>query len=463
MPNERGLTEFVTFFGQFLDHTIVATPENFSEPFNIQISRDDAIFGNFSGFLPFHRSVRAKLERRKNDERPINSLSSAVDLASVYGVDYARTADLRSNRGGRLKVTSTANVGDLLPMNTNNFRNSPSNSSTFFLAGDHRANEHPVLTSIHTLFLREHNQIADKLAAAFPDYSDEELFQWARKVNIAQFQKIVFEEFVPAITGRTLPHYAGYIPSTNPTVSDLFSTAAYRVGHTMVGNGIHRRDVGMKYMPKISMTDMFFRRGELMTKGVEPFLRGAVYHAAQEIDIFVTEALRNFLFTKVPHEIGFDLIALNIQRGRDHGIPTYNEVRLLVGRKAATKFRQITSNLAVQSKLATIYGHPDRVEAWPGLMAEDHMRGSSLGKTLYKVWRNEFVRLRNGDQFYFRVYRTFPRHILKALPQLRRMLIGRETMREIMLRNSNISKEELGKSVWKISHRYPGAMDSPSV
>lgn len=444
--NRRRLSELFTFFGQFVDHTIVASPVDKSQPMPIKVLEDDPVFGNFSnGELPFERTERGQVAKGSGVERPINSLSSVLDLSSVYGVDDLRVKALRTFSKGSMK----SSAGNYLPINTAGIRNAPTKESKYFLAGDHRANEHPVLTSLHTLFLREHNLLCEELGQKFPDWNDERTFQMARKINGAQFQKIVYEQFFPAITGRRLRSYRGYKSSINPTISDVFSTAAFRVGHTMVGNGINRRGPSMKHMPALAMQQMFFRPVDVMKEGVEPFLRGAIFNRAQEVDTLVHDSLRNFLFTGVPQENGFDLIALNIQRGRDHALPTYNEIRRMVGLRPARSFRHITRRRSLQSALAHVYKTPDRVEAWVGLMSEDHLRRSSMGPTLLRVWAREFERLRDGDRFFYRQWKLFPRAVWHAMPSLRAMFYERDTLRSIILRNTNIRSREIPYNVFR--------------
>ncbi|PXF40415.1 Peroxinectin A [Gracilariopsis chorda] len=442
--NNRFVSEFTVFFGQFLDHTIVATPVNQSESMPIPIPHADPIFSNFSkGTLPFHRSVRAALPDAPHLERPINSLSSLIDLSSVYGADDLRTNVLRSFSKGEIRTSPKG----MLQLNTQRLRNAPSNQPHFFLAGDHRANEHPMLTALHILFVREHNRICRELKAQYPRWDDERLFQNARHINIAQFQKVVYEEFIPAMTGRYVGRYYGYLPNVNPTVSLIFSTAAYRVGHTMVGNSIHRLGKGLRNMPSFQFTSMFFRPSTVMNEGIEPFLRGSLYHRAQEVDLSVHDALRNFLFTGIPQESGVDLVALNIQRGRDHALPTYNKVRQLMGRRPARTFADISRDPAVQSKLATAYGTVNKVELWPGLVAEDHVHRASMGPTMLRIWHTEFARLRDGDRFYYRRWQAFPLHMWWRVPSLRRFVYSRRsTMREILIQNTGIASWEVPRN-----------------
>lgn len=458
--NNRNLNEMLVFFGQFVDHTFVATPAG-DEQMPIPIPTDDPIFANFSaGELKFRRSQRARVDLdgligsgsglgqtalpSTNVERPVNSLTSVLDLSSVYGVEEVRAEALRSMTGGKLK-TST---GNLLPLNDAGLTNAPLTNREYFLAGDTRSNEHPVLTSLHTLWVREHNDLCDELALKFPSWDDDRLYNMARKINGAQFQKIVLEEFYPAIVGKSLPRYRGFRSFTNPVMLDVFTTAAFRVGHTMVGNQVNRRGPGNSPQPPLSMEEMFFRVASRLTDGIEPFLRGALQNNAQEIDIQVHNALRNFLFTGIPEEdVGFDLIALNIQRGRDHALPTFNQIRRNFRIPAATSFAGITGNVNLQSSLQSVYGTVDKVEAWVGLVSEDHVSGSSLGRTMIAVWERQFMALRDGDRFYYR-NRIFNREIIDTIPRVRALFTNAPIFKSILARNTDITDSELPTRVF---------------
>lgn len=443
--NNRDLSEFVVFFGQFIDHNIVATVANPEEPMPIEIPPNDPTFGNTTETLHFVRNLRGAPVEDTRAERAINILSSALDLAAVYASDVDRARLLRTFQDGMMNTSA----GNLLPFNMENTFNAPTSSSRFFLAGDHRSNEHPVLTALHVIFLREHNRLATELKKSFPDWVDDELYNMARKINGAQFQKIVFDEWYPMLTGRALPPYRRHRINVNPTVSDIFTTAAFRLGHTMVGNVVPRRDAAMNSLPSLDMSEIFFAPQHIIRDGIESFIRGSVKRPAQEIDTLVHSALRNFLFTNVQGEEGFDLIALNLQRSRDHDIPSYNNVRQLFGLRPVRQFSDITRNQALQNRLQSAYGTVDRIEAWVGLVAEDHVRGSSMGRTMLNVWRREFIRMRDGDLFFFENPNLFSEDVLAAMPSLRNLKGTDNLMRNIILRNSEISNE-LQMNIWRV-------------
>lgn len=440
IPNARRLNDLCVFFGQFIDHDLALTPLS-DDDFPIEVPEDDPTLTNQSE-LEFFRSTRGPVGRRGRIQRPINSVSSVLDLSTVYGSTVERNRALRTLTDGKL-LTS---IGDFLPLNTGGLSNQPSLSPQFFVAGDIRCNEHPVLTTIHTIFLREHNLIVDELKADFPTWNDEELFQNARAVNIAQFQKIVYDEFIPAFTGRRLPRFRGFRKKVNPTVSNVFSTAAYRVGHTLVSNTITRKGPGNSPRPELPMADIFFMTS-MDFSDAEEFVRGAANTVAQEVDVKVVDLLRNFLFSGEPGEEGFDLIALNLQRGRDHALPSYNKIRKRFRIPPATTFADITADVSIQERLSEAYGSVDDIDPWIGMTAETHVPGASLGKTMFKIWRAEFRRLRDGDEFFFLGSKGIPDEI-RRVPRVVRLFRRKRgsLFRDVILRTTNVNASELPSS-----------------
>src|SRR5262249_19442825 len=203
-----------------------------------------------------------------------------------------------------------------------------------FLAGDVRANENIELTSMHTLFVREHNRLADEIAAANPGLSDEEIYQRARAVVIAEIQVITYKEWLPALLGSgALSAYAGYDPTVNPGIANEFSTAAFRL-HTTIdddveffGNDgraitftyVNERGETVEVDGEVALFDAFFNPTLFGQTGVDGILKYAASTHAEQADNQLVDSLRNFLFGQ-PGQGGLDLASLNIQRGRDHGL-----------------------------------------------------------------------------------------------------------------------------------------------
>lgn len=406
LTNDRDFSAFVYAWGQFLDHdldlTATASPK---EAFPIPVPSGDTWFdpaGTGAMTIPLSRSAYDPASGVNSPRQQVNSITAFIDGSQIYGVDATRAAALRAFVGGRLKTSA----GNLLPFNTGKFANANDahrvGDAELFLAGDVRANENPELLSLHTLFLREHNRIAAEIAARHPAWTDEQIFQQARRTVIAELQKITYDEFLPALLGpNPLPGYRGYRPDINPGIATEFATAAFRAGHSMVGEDIEFLDNdGHEKRAAILFRDAFFNPKVISETGIDPILKYLASDQAQEVDPLVVDELRNFLFGQ-PGQGGFDLAALNIQRGRDHGLADYNSVRAAYGLARITRFDQITSDKALQAKLAASYGSVDNIDLWIGGLAEDHLPNSSMGPTFTKILVDQFSRLRDGDRFWY--------------------------------------------------------------
>ncbi len=107
--------------------------------------------------------------------------------------------------------------------------------ATLFLAGDIRANEQVGLTSMQTLFLHEHNRLAALIADEHPELTGQEIFEMARKIVGAEVQAITFHDFLPLLLGPgAIEPYSGYDPDVDPSIAMEFSTAGFRIGHTVL-------------------------------------------------------------------------------------------------------------------------------------------------------------------------------------------------------------------------------------
>lgn len=366
-----------------------------------------------------------------NPRQQVTEISAFLDASMVYGSDTNRANTLRSFIGGRLKTGSN----NLLPLNTTGLANANDagifTDNQLFLAGDVRANENIELMAIQTLFMREHNQIADSLAAANPRFTDEQLYQQARRLVIAEVQAITYQEFLPALLGTNpLKPYMGYKPNVNPGIATEFSTVAYRIGHSLVNDDIDFLDNdGNPVAESLPLAWAFFNPSPVKSLGIDPLLKYLATDNAQEVDTQHVDSLRNFLFG-APGDGGFDLASLNIQRGRDHGIADYNTVRRSYGLPAVTNFSQITGNATLQSNLMSVYGSIDAIDPWIGGLSEDHVPGSSVGPTFRRILADQFERLRDGDSNWYE--RQFSGTQLAAIKSTR--------LSDVIRRNTTITK-----------------------
>ncbi|PXF43773.1 Lactoperoxidase [Gracilariopsis chorda] len=399
--------------------------------------------------LEFIRSERERVDQTSPVERPITVLTSALDLSTVYGSEEDRNRVLRVPNSCLLKTSRDAVSGaELLPRNTKGFVNVPTITDEFFIAGDARANETPMLTAMHTIWVREHNRLCRVLDERFPNADSVQQYETARAINIAQYQKIIYKEWLPAILGPlNLRPYPGYLRSVDPTVSIEFTTAGFRLGHTLVSGNVRRMNGRGMVLPPIPAEEMFFvKSDEVPSRLISQLLRAASVFRAQEFDEKVVDTLRNFLFENVEEEEGFDLVALNLQRSRDHNVPKYNDLREFFRGTRASSFRDISRNRETMDKLRRAYGTVDNVEAWIGLVSESKALGAGVGRTLGQLLRREFERLRNGDQFFYERRNTIRPEVFQQLSTLETELFHDDFLfNRILLRNTPISVQTLDR------------------
>ena len=346
------LSDFVWVFGQFIDHDISAVA-NGQELLEIEIPFDDEVFIPGQK-LRMARSLHQAGTGNTSPRNYSNEITAYIDGSAIYGSDAERANALRSFENGKLRVSK----GDLLPWNTitgeYNDPFDPSavsmaddthSGSKLFIAGDERANENPLLTAMHTLFVREHNRVCDEILLVNPAWNDELIYQMARKKVGAIFQSIVYNEWLPAM-GISIPEYKGYKSNVNPNITNLFSAAAFRVGHTLINSNIIRMDNEGVELPLGVMTlkDAFFNPvSVLFAGGIEPFFKGMAQQVQQEMDSKVIDDVRNFLFGP-PGAGGLDLAAININRGRERGLIDYNELRAWYGKPQFNSFSDLSSS-----------------------------------------------------------------------------------------------------------------------
>ncbi|MEM1182919.1 MAG: peroxidase family protein [Acidobacteriota bacterium] len=421
MPNELGVTDFIWQWGQFLDHDLSLTEGvDPAEPANIVVPTGDSFFdptGQGGVTMDFNRAIYDPVSGSNggNPREQINEITAWIDASNVYGSEDERAEALRAHDGtGRLATSA----GDMMPFNTAGLPNAGGTSPTLFLGGDVRANEQVGLAAIHTLFVREHNFQADRIRAENAQLDGDQVYQRARRILGAQMQVITYREFLPALLGPdALRPYQGYRDDVDASIANDFSTAAYRFGHSTLSPSMLRLSADGSAIDAghLALRDAFFQSHRLTTEGgLAPIFRGLSTQVAQAVDAFIIDDLRNFLFGP-PGAGGFDLASLNIQRGRDHGIGSYNEARRAFGMPPARDFDDVSSDPEVQARLQAAYADVDDIDLWVGGLSEDRRQDAMVGNLFFRIIRRQFEALRDGDRYWYsRVLNTADRELVEG-------------------------------------------------
>ncbi len=410
-----GLSDFVWIFGQFIDHDITLVDDNMAEPIMIPVPMGDPHFdpqNTGQVMIPLFRSMPDPNSGTSlsNPRKYLNSITTWIDASSIYGSDQERADWLRTFQNGKLKTSH----GNLLPFNTMTGEfgsaidpDAPemamSNPSTdrMFVAGDVRANENLGLISIHTLFVREHNRLCNELLITYPTWTDEQLYQTARKKIGAYIQSIVYNEWLPAM-GIHLERYTGYQLSQDPRISNVFAAAAFRMGHTLLNSQVLRIDNQGSVIPEgnLSLKEAFFVPTRIFETGIDPLIKGMASQSQQNMDCKLVDDVRNFLFESAG-EFGLDLAAINIQRGRERGLSDYNTIRENFGLPRLNSFQEICSDRVITQMIEDVYHDINNIDPWVGFLAEEHMADAILGETVMTIMKTQFSALRDGDRYYY--------------------------------------------------------------
>jgi peroxidase len=503
--SENHVSQWGFVWGQFVDHTIGLRQGSGGESAPIAFSPADPLetFRNDFGAIDFSRTPAAPGTGTRTPRQQINTEDSYIDADAVYSNSAARLEWLRegpvdgrvSNNGARLLLP-----GGLLPRRTarGNAAAAPAmelqgglmaTPDKAFVAGDVRANENIALTATQTLFAREHNRIVGQLPSSL---SDDEKFEIARRVVGAEQQFITYNEFLPAL-GVNLSGYRGYDPGVNATLGNEFATVGYRA-HSMIhgelepsapagtysaaqlaafrARGIEVEQEDGVVTLVIPLNLAFGNPDLLATVGIGPVLKGVGGESEYRNDEMIDNQLRSVLF-QIPKPgipdpsvcldgpplpdcfTGVqDLGALDVDRGRDHGMPLYNDMRRAFGLAPKSSFTAITGESSesfpndrkinsrdpindpdildfvqlrddaghvipfnteaadtsavtgvrrttTAARLKAIYGNVNKLDAFVGMVAEKHGSGSDLGELQRAMWKRQFEALRDGDRFFY--------------------------------------------------------------
>ncbi|XP_060891530.1 eosinophil peroxidase isoform X1 [Labrus mixtus] len=450
------LSHLLVEWGQWIDHDIVLTPQSPSTAsfrngadctrtcsrdtpcFPIQIPLSDPRYG-IQSCMPFFRSapscVSGILSHRQREQ--LNAITSFVDASMVYGSSASLASALRNHSSPLGMMAHNSQHLDqelaympflprlqahLDPCGPRNSTTSgewdrsthQKNTTSCFHAGDSRANEHLGMIALHTLFLREHNRLVKELHLLNPHWSPDTLYQEARKILGAIHQILTWNHYLPLVLGEItmshlMPPYEGYNPEVDPSIANAFAAAAFRFAHVTVHPVVNRLGPGYttdsQHAPLPLHHSLFASWRVVQEGGIDPVLRGLLLSPAklQTPGQMMVEELTERLF-QAQGGMPLDLGALNLQRGRDHGLPGYCSWRKFCSLSVpntTSELADILSNFTLAHKLQLLYGTPHNIDVWVGAISEPALPGGRVGPLLSCLLARQFRALRDGDRFWW--------------------------------------------------------------
>ncbi|XP_071487821.1 dual oxidase 2-like [Diadema antillarum] len=517
-PSHLNRTALMTFFGQqvveeILDAQRAGCPREYE---NMEIPeghfyRDEADVT----IMPFVRS-RYSFNTGYSPNVPreqLNEITPWIDGGLMYGVTKAWADALRSFEGGRLADNSREGEPQFPEVNTLGLpmANPPNpidngaarlqDAKRFFKLGNPRGNENPFLLTFGVLWFRWHNYWADKFKRE-TDWNDERIFNEARKWVIATYQNVVLYEWLPGylnlneqeIKDLEYENYKSYI---HPGITHEFQSAAMRFGHTLVPPGVMRRNSSCHFRtstlrssglgdvtnPSKDQQDLAadsvnnhgvrtcnaFWNPQLSVResDIEEYLLGMASQITEREDNIITEDLQRRVFGPLEFSRR-DLMALNIQRGRDHGLPDYNTARVSLGMTRKESFDDINPGNSSDGRVMsfinsdvldalnrTYEGDIDKVDIWAGGLLETTSDGP--GELFRFIIKDQFIRSRDGDRFWFE------NHLNGQFTQEQIAFIRNVTLWDIIVACTNINPDDLQRDPFHYVEGDPCFEDQPFI
>jgi hypothetical protein len=392
--------------------------------FPIGISPNDPFYGQHrKDCMEFIRSQPSGPRNCQLGPRTPNNLNSHfLDGSAIYGSSLDKSRELRSRHGGRLRINGSPSVrptGCVMPPEAPNSMSCHAGgggSRPCMMSGDSRVNQHTGMISITSLFIREHNRIADYLSNNIEDLPDETIYQVTRRIMIAQIQHIVYHELLPVLLGpkiyrdvsnNLVPKAKGfcddcYDVTVNPSISVEFGAAGFRL-HSIAPGWLPTKNRTGGFVPiyeHMLNPEIFYKEN-----GVNEILSGLVQLPSDSFDPIVSFHLQNHLFRMVNKPYGQDILSFNIQRGRDQGVASYAEVREACGLPSVGSFADLEDLMspAAVKNLAQVYMHVRDIDLYAGGISEYPVNGGEgvVGPTFACLIVDQFKRLKTGDRFYY--------------------------------------------------------------
>ncbi|KAF9990803.1 hypothetical protein BGZ75_009494 [Mortierella antarctica] len=394
-------THMITHFAHWISFDLTASSGRM--PVKIAMPTDDALYqspGTTSLAEPITfyltervpNNVTEDLSKQAPVRTGLNGVTSYLDGSMLYGSSVAEVTHLREPQGCRMR-TRVDNDGNTFPL----WNVAEGHDDVGFFS---KRSGDVFKSMFSTLFLREHNRHCDQLKADHADMDDNTAFEETRAYIIALLQHITVTEYLANVLGTTLPPYTGYKPDLLPGIDTLWASSTFRqvvYGHTELGDFypiLDRHDQLVHIMTFQESRDSL----NIEDYGFENLVRVCARQSQEEVDIYYSDKSRNY---RAKSKDPMDLAQTDVLRGRDRGLPLYNDARRHFNLPPAKDWSDISSVPRIQNNLKRVYGSVDRVEFTTGALSEDHVPSSSLGLLYWHSMMDQFSRIRDMDRFWY--------------------------------------------------------------
>ncbi|MEU0335104.1 peroxidase family protein [Streptomyces sp. NPDC006193] len=308
-----------------------------------------------------------------------------LDMCQLYGDREEVTACLRTFEGGRMKsriidgaefppaLCAGGRISDeFRAIRPVRFDEVPAQYvDTLFACGGERVHAHIGPMAMNVLFLREHNRVADVLAAAHPDWDDERVFQTTRNTLIVMMIRVMLEEYINHITPYHFPFVLDPVRTDRgvwhrENWATIEFSLVYR-WHTLIPSTYA---IGGREVP---LAQTVANGQILLERGLGPLFEDLSRQPAGQVGLFNTDAL---LLPLETHSVAV---------GRELRLASYNDYRVHYGFPRVTDPRQISGDPRVQEALLDMYGDVDAIDLYVGLFAEEPEPGAIFGRLLERI------------------------------------------------------------------------------
>lgn len=413
----------------------------------IEIPRNDPDYSILSPSVNCLPVIRSKLVSKqshlKEPRNQVNEATAYLDNSNLYGSQMHVNEKLKSGIGGRII--------------TNKFNILPETSDGKYFLGDPRLNQTPQLQMIHSLFLREHNRIADSLQEINPHWRDSRLYEEVRRIVIAQYQHLIYEEFLPVYVDKEnvqKVEKSAFNSRKDVVTFNEFVSGPFRIFHAFIPTQLHLISENGT-LNTFSLKSVINNLRQIRHH-YEDIIRGLMMQPIQ------TEGYDAGMFSglhliKDAPQLGFDLAAIDVQRGRDHGLPPYSHYLEELTGSSVTEFNHLRPFMAEYNirLLKSIYENVQDIDLYTGSILETPVHGKLMGATAQYMFYQQFRRLKEADPYFYTNPKSPNPFSTRQLNEIKKFTSG-----HLFCMNSDIDFIPQFPSIAPLDHSYTDHCDS---